>query len=217
MDISGVTLLVRLFLAGLMGALIGLERESHGRPAGLRTHTLVSLGACLVMLISIYGFDETGNRDPARLAAQVISGIGFLGAGTILREGATVRGLTTAASLWVVAGIGLAMGSGFYLGGVATTIFAVFTLVFLDKIEKKNLSAKGIIVEGIIEDKPGQLVAFCKVFSDHAFKIKNITMEINEEKSQALIILHLKGRPQLKEKILEELSALPGVIKVNWR
>ena len=86
-----MTLVLRLFLAGLMGSLIGLERESHGRPAGLRTHTLVSLGACLVMLISIYGFDDTGNRDPARLAAQVISGVGFLGAGTILREGATVR------------------------------------------------------------------------------------------------------------------------------
>ena len=140
-----------------------------------------------------------------------------MGAGTILREGATIIGLTTAASLWVVAGIGLAMGGGFYLGGVATTILAVCTLAFLDKIENKWPSTEGIIVEGIVEDKPGQLVSFCKVFSDHAFNIKNISVEINEEKSQALIILHLKGRPQLKEKILEELSALPGVIKVNWR
>lgn len=200
-----------------MGAFIGLERESHGRPAGLRTHTLVSLGACLVMLISMYGFEEAVSRDPARLAAQVISGIGFLGAGTILREGATVRGLTTAASLWVVAGIGLAIGSGFYLGGVVTTAFAIFTLVFLDKIEKKNLSSKGIIVEGTMEDKPGQLVAFCKVFSDHAFNIKNVNVEINEEKNQALIILQLHGDTQLKEKILDELSVLPGLIRVNWR
>ncbi|NLW09909.1 MAG: MgtC/SapB family protein [Firmicutes bacterium] len=210
-------MIIRLLLAGLMGGIIGLERESHGRPAGLRTHIIVSLGSCLIMLVSIYGFEDAGNRDPARLAAQVISGIGFLGAGTILREGATIIGLTTAASLWVVAGIGLAMGGGFYLGGVATTILAVCTLAFLDKIENKWPSTEGIIVEGIVEDKPGQLVSFCKVFSDHAFNIKNISVEINEEKSQALIILHLKGRPQLKEKILEELSALPGVIKVNWR
>lgn len=210
-------MIIRLLLAGLMGGIIGLERESHGRPAGLRTHIIVSLGSCLIMLVSIYGFEGAGNRDPARLAAQVISGIGFLGAGTILREGATIIGLTTAASLWVVAGIGLAMGGGFYLGGVATTILAVCTLAFLDKIENKWPSTEGIIVEGIVEDKPGQLVSFCKVFSDHAFNIKNISVEINEEKSQALIILHLKGRPQLKEKILEELSALPGVIKVNWR
>src|SRR5690554_1161951 len=210
-------MIIRLLLAGLMGGIIGLERESHGRPAGLRTHIIVSLGSCLIMLVSIYDFEDAGNRDPARLAAQVISGIGFLGAGTILREGATIIGLTTAASLWVVAGIGLAMGGGFYLGGVATTILAVCTLAFLDKIENKWPSTEGIIVEGIVEDKPGQLVSFCKVFSDHAFNIKNISVEINEEKSQALIILHLKGRPQLKEKILEELSALPGVIKVNWR
>lgn len=210
-------MIIRLLLAGLMGGIIGLERESHGRPAGLRTHIIVSLGSCLIMLVSIYGFEDAGNRDPARLAAQVISGIGFLGAGTILREGATIIGLTTAASLWVVAGIGLAMGGGFYLGGVATTILTVCTLAFLDKIENKWPSTEGIIVEGIVEDKPGQLVSFCKVFSDHAFNIKNISVEINEEKSQALIILHLKGRPQLKEKILEELSALPGVIKVNWR
>ena len=208
---------IRLLLAGLMGGIIGLERESHGRPAGLRTHIIVSLGSCLIMLVSIYGFEDAGNRAPARLAAQVISGIGFLGAGTILREGATIIGLTTAASLWVVAGIGLAMGGGFFLGGVATTILAVCTLAFLDKIENKRPSTEGIIVDGIVEDKPGQLVSFCKVFSDHAFNIKNISVEINEEKSQALIILHLKGRPQLKEKILEELSALPGVIKVNWR
>lgn len=200
-----------------MGAIIGLERESHGRPAGLRTHTLVSLGSCLVMLISLYGFEEAGSRDPARLAAQVISGIGFLGAGTILREGATIIGLTTAASLWVVAGIGLAMGGGFYLGGVATTLLAVCILVFLDKIEKRCLPKEGIIVEGIVEDKPGQLVSFCKVFSDHAFSIKNVNVEVNEEKKQALIILHLQGQPKYKERILDELATLPGVIKVSWR
>jgi hypothetical protein len=87
----------------------------------------------------------------------------------------------------------------------------------LDKIEKKNLSSKGIIVEGTMEDKPGQLVAFCKVFSDHAFNIKNVNVEINEEKNQALIILQLHGNTQLKEKILDELSVLPGLIRVNWR
>ena len=210
-------MVVRLLLAGLMGAVIGLERESHGRPAGLRTHVIVSLGACLIMLISIYGFEESGNRDPARLAAQVISGIGFLGAGTILREGASVIGLTTAASLWVVAGIGLAMGSGFYLGGVATTILAVCTLAFLDKIEKNYPSRAGIIVEGIVEDKPGQLESFCKFFSDHAFKIKKVNLKVDEEKKQTRIILHLQGQSQLKARILSELSTLPGLVKVKWR
>ena len=94
--LSPVDLLTRLLLSALFAGFIGLERESHGRPAGLRTHILVAVGSCLVMLLSIYGFAGSwANRDPARLAAQVISGIGFLGAGTILREGATIKGLTT--------------------------------------------------------------------------------------------------------------------------
>lgn len=212
-----VTLVVRLFLAGLLGAFIGLERETHGRPAGLRTHTLVSLGACLVMLISIYGFKESANSDPARLAAQVVSGIGFLGAGTILREGATVRGLTTAASLWVVAGIGLAIGNGFYLGGIVTTIFSVCTLIFLGNIEKKYLYAEGIIVEGTMQDRPGQLVSFCKVFADYGLDIKNINLEIDEENQQAVISLQLQGLTVAREEILKELSTLPGLTKINWR
>lgn len=212
-----VTLVIRLFLAGVLGAFIGLERETHGRPAGLRTHTLVSLGSCLVMLISIYGFKETANSDPARLAAQVVSGIGFLGAGTILREGATVRGLTTAASLWVVAGIGLAVGNGFYLGAIITTIFSIITLVFLENIEKKYFSTEGIIVEGVMEDRPGQLVSFCKVFADYGLDIKNINLEINEEKKQVVISLQLKGQTINREEILKDLSTLPGLTKINWR
>ncbi|HBL37110.1 MAG TPA: methyltransferase, partial [Firmicutes bacterium] len=107
-------------VATLLGAVIGLEREQHGRPAGLRTHILVALGSCLIMLVSIYGFPSGTGSDPARLAAQVVSGIGFLGAGTILRDGTSIRGLTTAASLWVVAGIGLAAGTGFYWAAAIT-------------------------------------------------------------------------------------------------
>src|SRR5690554_2770579 len=103
--ISNVEIAIRLVLSVVLGGLIGLERESHGRPAGFRTHILVCIGSTLVMIISAYAFMEfstgrPGGYDPGRIAAQVISGIGFLGAGTIMREGANVRGLTTAASLW---------------------------------------------------------------------------------------------------------------------
>ena len=113
-------MILRLIVATLFGGLIGLERESHKRPAGFRTHILVCIGSALVMMISQYAFLEFSGKlgyDPGRIAAQVISGIGFLGAGTILREGSTIKGLTTAASLWVVAGIGLAVGTGFYASG----------------------------------------------------------------------------------------------------
>ena len=104
----------RLFLAIILSGIIGFERELHGRPAGLRTHVLVALGAALVMLISIDGFGGSG--DPARLAAQVVSGIGFLGAGAILRDGGDIKGITTAATLWIVGMIGLACGNGYYVG-----------------------------------------------------------------------------------------------------
>ncbi len=109
--ISQMEIITRLVLAAVIGGLIGIEREFKNRPAGLRTHVLVSLGSALIMLISIDGFTNIVNQtgDPARLAAQVVSGIGFLGAGTIMRTENSINGLTTAASLWVAAGIGLAV------------------------------------------------------------------------------------------------------------
>lgn len=110
--IPGIEIIIRLVLSSVLGGLIGIEREVNNRPAGLRTHVLVTVGSALIMLISIDGFSNLPNRlgDPARLAAQVVSGIGFLGAGTIMRTGNNINGLTTAASLWVSAGLGLAVG-----------------------------------------------------------------------------------------------------------
>jgi len=211
-----ITLLLRLVVATLFGALIGLEREQHGRPAGLRTHILVSLGSCLVMLISLYGFTGIQSRDPARLAAQVVSGIGFLGAGTILREGTSVRGLTTAASLWVVAGIGLAVGSGFYLAAGVTTIIAVLVLVFLDDFGKKFIGRQMGRIQATLADQPGTLAAFCQVLGKHGVSITSINLEIEEEKEKALISLQVKGHNIAKEKIIAELSALPDIFSVKW-
>ena len=131
-------IIIRLVLSVVLSGLIGLERQMHRRTAGLRTHILVSLGSCLIMLTSLYVFDiykDKAPMDPARIAAGVITGIGFLGAGTIIREKQGVRGLTTAASLWVVAGIGLAMGCGFYSASIFTTILALIVLFFLRYVE----------------------------------------------------------------------------------
>ncbi|PIQ90387.1 MAG: hypothetical protein COY80_04790 [Candidatus Pacebacteria bacterium CG_4_10_14_0_8_um_filter_42_14] len=127
-------MIVRLLLTLFLSGLIGLERQVHRRDAGLRTHILVALGSCLIMLTSLYVFDIYKDRvslDPARIAAGVITGIGFLGAGTIIREPERVRGLTTAASLWVVAGIGLAVGIGFNKVAVYTTVLVLIVLHFL--------------------------------------------------------------------------------------
>lgn len=131
-------IIFRLVLSVALSGLIGLERQMHKRTAGLRTHILVSLGSCLIMLTSIYVFDIYKDKvplDPARIAAGVITGIGFLGAGAIIRDRAEVKGLTTAASLWVVAGLGLAAGCGFLKAAVYTTILAIIVLYFLRYVE----------------------------------------------------------------------------------
>ena len=132
-------IIMRLILSIILSGVIGLERQAQRRTAGLRTHVLVCLGSCLIMLTSLYIFDIFKNEvplDPARIAAGVITGIGFLGAGTIIRYGETVKGLTTAASLWVVAGIGLATGCGFYSGAITATFLVLVTLLFLRYIER---------------------------------------------------------------------------------
>jgi putative Mg2+ transporter-C (MgtC) family protein len=139
--------LIRLTLSLILGGLIGLERQLHRRAAGLRTHILVCIGSCLIMLTSIYISDIYKNIsvvDPSRIAAGVITGIGFLGAGAIIREREkeSVKGLTTAASLWVVAAIGLASGCGFYSAALFTTFLALVTLFFLGYYEKNILIKK---------------------------------------------------------------------------
>ncbi len=139
-----VQLLIRLLLATLLGGLIGLERELHGRPAGFRTHLMVALGAALYMGISIHFYQEYGGMsgnlavrvDPGRVAAQIVVGIGFLGAGAIIRENASVRGLTTAACLWVAAAIGTACGAGMLLIAVMVTAISLISLLVLKRVEE---------------------------------------------------------------------------------
>jgi len=143
---NSIDLALRLLLASLFGGLIGFEREIQGRAAGLRTHILVCMGSALIMLCSIYSCQidsAVGSYDPSRIAAGVVTGLGFLGGGTILRYGASVKGLTTAASLWTVGGIGLAVGSGFYSAASIATAIVLITLAFVSKFERK-LSAKGL-------------------------------------------------------------------------
>jgi putative Mg2+ transporter-C (MgtC) family protein len=126
---------LRLLCAMLVGMVIGTEREYTNRPAGMRTHILVALGACVVALTGQMLRGEYGNADPARLAAQVITGVGFLGAGTIMREGATVKGLTTAASVWTVACLGIAAGFGYYAIALMGMVFMLVTLTILELLQ----------------------------------------------------------------------------------
>jgi putative Mg2+ transporter-C (MgtC) family protein len=134
--ISEVEIVIRLVLAAVIGGIIGFERELTKRPAGLRTNMLVCIGSALITLVSIYGFPGS---DPSRVAAQIVVGIGFLGAGTIFKMKDHVIGLTTAATLWVVAGIGIAVGTGLYFSAMAS-VPIILAVLWLSRIEKKSKS-----------------------------------------------------------------------------
>lgn len=136
---------LRLVLAAVLAGLVGIEREAKGRAAGFRTHILVCMGSTLIMLTGLHllaAYQGTVQMDPARMAAQVVSGIGFLGAGTIIQFRDSIRGLTTAASVWAAAGIGLAVGSGFYVGAVSATAIVLVALYGLRRIEQRVRSKR---------------------------------------------------------------------------
>lgn len=151
MDYFNLDFLIRLIIAVVLGFAIGLERELTNKYAGLRTHILVCLGACVFTLISIYGFptfaqgdnviveQATGVRDTARIAAQIVTGIGFIGAGTVLRNGPMVFGLTTAATLWIAASIGMACGAGLYDVALVSTVLSIVVLTLIRVLEKQFL------------------------------------------------------------------------------
>lgn len=146
LELGILDVLLRLLCALIVGAVIGTEREYTHRPAGMRTHMLVSLGACVVMILGQIVFVQYrqmgATPDPSRMAAQVITGVGFLGAGTILREGPTVKGLTTAASLWATACLGLAAGGGYYIVALAGMVFIFVTLTIFEIIQKKLIGTQ---------------------------------------------------------------------------
>lgn len=215
----------RLALALVLGGLIGFEREKSSSAAGFRTHILVCLGSTLVMLLSAYGFSQFAGKpnitmDPTRLAAQVISGIGFLGAGTILRNGLSITGLTTAASLWVVAAIGLASGAGFYFAAILTTIMVLLSLWMLNAVEKKFFSSKRVYLlkvhavrtTGVMNDVTALLERLGVV-------IISLSLEEddrNEDRVELQIIMSLKLPKGLKALLMvDEIRQLKNVSGVS--
>ncbi|MDD5729265.1 MAG: MgtC/SapB family protein [Victivallales bacterium] len=210
----------RLILAALLSGIIGCERELHGRAAGLRTTILVGVGSCLIMMTSMYMqqlYQGVVPVDPTRIAAQVVSGIGFLGAGTILRYRASVLGLTTAAGIWSVAGIGLAIGSGFYVAGLLTTAIIFLVLVALSRFERKLKKA----VDGMLRieltgniDQVGQIT---KTIASFQGQIKDISIASFPDKNMFTISLHvtLFGE-QVSPRIAEAILTIKGVTAVKW-
>lgn len=178
-------ILLRLLLAMLLGGLVGLERERSNHAAGLRTHILVCLGSALIMMLSVYGFKDFANElnvriDPARLATAVITGVGFLGAGTILFTGKSITGLTTAASIWVVAAIGLAAGAGFFFASIVSTVLVLLNLWVFNKLELRYLRGNKLHVVTLHTlSEPGFLEQVSSSMEQEKIKIRKIT--VNEQ------------------------------------
>ena len=184
--------ILRLFLAGIMGAIIGLDREYRAKEAGYRTHFLVSLGSALIMIVSQHGFGEildtpNVNLDPSRIASQVVTGIGFIGAGTIILHKQIVRGLTTAAGIWATSGIGLAIGAGMYTLGISATVLTLIGLEVLSFLFK-SVGMKSSAVEVSTENKE-TLNLLVKKFNSKDFLIVSFQME--ERKVSDVITYHV--------------------------
>ncbi|HZJ57335.1 MAG TPA: MgtC/SapB family protein [Clostridia bacterium] len=211
----GWEMVLRLVLALIIGGTIGAERERSNRPAGFRTHTLVCVGSALVFLTSLFIFERYHhlvNLDPTRLPAQVVSGIGFLGAGTIIHYGSNVRGLTSAATLWVVACLGLAIGAGFYWGALATWIAVYIILIFLKRIELSFLRNKGstrITLE--LRNTPEIIGKVADVMGAFNIKIREIRLLPSDDQWAVANFLVDMPRYMDKEVLMGRLSEIEGV------
>jgi putative Mg2+ transporter-C (MgtC) family protein len=213
--------LARLSLAAVLGGAIGFERELRDREAGLRTHLLVCLGSALFTIVSAYGFrefltsgDQVIRADPTRIAAQIVTGIGFLGAGAIIRQGLTVRGLTTAATLWVSAAIGIAAGAGYYSGAIIGTVVTIVALwplriVAYRVFERLRPEERSIVVELRQDTKVTQLL---EVLEHENARVEHFQLE--EEPDRRVVTLTLDTP---SEKLLSSLADLEFVQGVEWR
>ena len=199
---------IRLILSTILGGIIGIERERRNQPAGLRTHIILCVGSTLMVLVSIYVASEIGNpenSDPGRIAAQVVSGIGFLGAGAILRFGVSIKGLTTAASLWTTAGIGLAAGAGFYVGSLLATVIIIIALSLLSRWEKVFLASKGTkSINLVAKDVPDIIGKVEKTLNKYGIAITTIQIYRNVIRDSLDIIATVTTAPGLN------ISALPN-------
>ena len=217
---SDFDLFLRLFLAAILGGFVGLEREAHGRAAGLRTHILVCVGATLIMLTGVnlaMSSQYSSNIDPFRMAAQVVSGIGFLGAGTIIRFRASVKGLTTAASLWAVAAVGLSIGSGFYKGAFFATALVLISLFALTRMESKMIKRDWYKTLNLVtKSGPNQLKAIREVLSDYNTEIKDFEIKKIDE-DNVNMELHLKlSNLRFSDNIISDILNIKGIEKAGW-
>lgn len=212
-------ILFKLFLALIIGGIIGFEREGIKRPAGFRTHILVCVGSTLIMLCGIHIYNDPrfgAASDPTRLGAQIVSGMGFLGAGTIIRNGSSVKGLTTAAGLWTISGIGIAIGSGFYEGAIIASLMLILSLFFFSKVEGKisfGTNEEILYIKSI--NKAGQIGKISTLFGEYNIKIRDIKVETKDEKVVTIKIRIIVPRRIDIWNIIENLVLIDGIKSAN--
>ena len=220
--VTDVQVIWRLILAAILSGLVGFEREVHGRAAGFRTHILVCVGSALIMLVSMHVFslyEGIAAADPARIAAGVVMGIGFIGAGTIMRFRSSVRGLTTAASLWTVAGIGLAVGSGFYNGAMMATVIVLIALVFFSRLER-TVMRRGLYRVLVAQTDGGSesLVSIRKVLRDYGAEIRDLEvarLEVGEGVRLEMDVRLITDKHD--DQIMAGIMRIEGVRRAGWR
>jgi len=219
---------LRLALALLLGGWIGYQRESLNQVAGFKTHILVCVGSCMIMIVSLcmpfirYPGELTQyantSADTARIAAQVVSGIGFLGAGAIIKSGMSVKGLTTAASLWAIAGLGLCIGAGMYILSIAGTILIFLTLTLFSKMEKRMQKKRIIVLRITMLDEACAVGKIFELFNSLSIQVKN-TNVLEEQIGQDTITLDLMLRLPVSvdiEHLMSKLERMPNVYEVEY-
>jgi len=209
--------LLRLAAAAAMGGAVGLERELREREAGLRTHLLVCVGSALFTLVSAYAFTDWGVRvDPTRIAAQIVTGIGFLGAGAIIRQGLSVRGLTTAATLWLVAAIGMAAGAGYWEGALVVTLGAILTLGPLRGVAFRILTRFRPALDRLLVQIPagGSPAPIIYAIERHGGRV--VSLDVSQEGDRRSVAVDVELREGSAPAVVAGVAEIDGVLEVQW-
>ncbi|WP_083511822.1 MgtC/SapB family protein [Alicyclobacillus acidiphilus] len=212
---------VRLLLSGILGAAIGVERKVHYKQAGVRTHFIVAIGSALMMIVSKYAFMDIINNhtiilDPSRVAAQVVSGIGFLGAGVIIFQRNAIRGLTTAAGVWATAGIGLAVGAGMYIIGIVSAVLVLVGFITLKPLERRFIrNIQHVMITA--DDQPGLIGKISAALEQLGLSIEQMSIDrMDQQQSLVDIELFLRKQKQIAgtDKVMQVIAEIDGIKNV---
>ena len=219
-DVTPVSASLKLFISFLLGAIIGAERQTRRQSAGIRTFSLICMGSTAAMLLSIWipqSYPHLLNGDPGRIAAQVLTGIGFLGAGAIIQSRGSVHGLTTASTIWVVAIMGMAIGAGMYLPAIILTLMSLFVLIALDRVEKRKALTGQIKQLSIYFDTEAPPVnQIMEIVQNHAIFIYDISVERNYKQHTAQLIVKVQAKPrETLDELFDEIHTLDSVTEMS--